>query len=82
MKYSPQSDVHRTEGRKLFSRKNNMLTNHDSNRNRNMSRTDESETNEDKQKNEVRDAFTTTSCSNTTLKFYRSRWRGEIIIRK
>ena len=42
--------------------KNNMLTNHDSNRNRNMSRTDEvkeSETNEDKQKNEVRDAFTT-----------------------
>ena len=39
-----------------------MLTNHDSNRNRNMSRTDEgkeSETNEDKQKNEVRDAFTT-----------------------
>ena len=37
-----------------------MLTNHDSNRNRNMSRTDESETNEDKQKNEVRDAFTTT----------------------
>lgn len=62
MKYSPQSDVHRTEGRKLFSRKNNMLTNHDSNRNRNMSRTDEgkeSETNEDKQKNEVRDAFTT-----------------------
>ena len=41
MKYSPQSDVHRTEGRKLFSRKNNMLTNHDSNRNRNMSRTDE-----------------------------------------
>ena len=43
--------------------KNNMLTNHDSNRNRNMSRIDEgkeSETNEDKQKNEVRDAFTTT----------------------
>ena len=42
--------------------KNNMLTNHDSNRNRNMSRIDEgkeSETNEDKQKNEVRDAFTT-----------------------
>ena len=41
--------------------KNNMLTNHDSNRNRNMSRIDEgkeSETNEDKQKNEVRDAFT------------------------
>ena len=62
MKYSPQSDVHRTEGRKLFSRKNNMLTNHDSNRNRNMSRIDEgkeSETNEDKQKNEVQDAFTT-----------------------
>jgi len=63
MKYLPQSDVHRTEGRKLFSRKNNMLTNHDSNRNRNMSRTNEgkeSETNEDKQKNEVRDTFTTT----------------------
>ena len=39
-----------------------MLTNHDSNRNRNMSRTDEvkeSETCEDKQKNEVQDAFTT-----------------------
>ena len=63
LEFNPtQSDVHRTEGRKLFSRKNNMLTNHDSNRNRNMSRTDEgeeSETNEDKQKNEVRDAFTT-----------------------
>ena len=66
MKYSSQSDVHRTEGRKLFSRKNNMLTNHDSNRNRNMSRIDEgkeSKTNEDKQKNEVRDAFTTVAPS-------------------
>ena len=72
MKYSPQSDVHRTEGRKLFSRKNNMLTNHDSNRNRNMSRTDEgkeSETNEDKQKNEVRDAFTTHGTSYYGLEF-------------
>ena len=32
MKYSPQSDVHRTEGRKLFSHKNNMLTNHNKDR--------------------------------------------------
>jgi len=54
MKYLPQSDVHRTEGRILFSCKNNMLTNHDRNKNRNMSRTDEGkelETNKDKQKN-------------------------------
>ena len=27
-----QSDVHRTESRKLFSRKNNVLTNHDRNK--------------------------------------------------
>ena len=52
--------------------KNNMLTNHNSNRNRNMSRIDEgkeSETNEDKQKNEVRDTFTTilASCHKYTL---------------
>ena len=32
MKYSPQSDVHRTEGRKLFFHKNNVLTNHDRNK--------------------------------------------------
>ena len=32
MKYLSQSDVHRTEGRKLFSPKNNVLTNHDRNK--------------------------------------------------
>jgi len=56
MKYLPQSDVHRTEGRTLFSCKNNMLINHNRNKNRNMSRTDEGkelETNKDKQKNEI-----------------------------
>jgi len=57
MKYSPQSNVYRTEGRKLFSHKNNVLTNHDRNKkNRNMRKTNEgkeSEINKDKQKNKV-----------------------------
>ena len=44
IKYSPQSDIHRTKGRKLFSCKNNMLSNH--NKNRNMSTNDEGKTSE------------------------------------
>ena len=56
MKYSPQSDVHRTKDRKLFSHKNNVLTNHDRNKKQKYVQNDKGkglEPNRDKQKNEA-----------------------------